>query len=287
MASKATSMQSEISPRFRSLASIPESQIGLAEGAFVLAAEARPDLDIEFGLAHIDELVERARPLIDEATTPSGTVATLNHVLFELEGFRGSKEQYEDPRNSFLDEVLSRRRGLPITLSILYVEIARRLGLEAYGVGFPGHFLAKIAGISDSPRGEIIIDPFFGRILRKEECVERLHAMTGDENFDHETWLRPATALEIYTRMLNNLKFLYFREGDGLSALGCFDRILVLAPNSALEYRDRAILLERLDCTHAAIEDYSQYLELAPDREDRARIRLRRDALKQQKPRLN
>ena len=143
-------MQSEISPRFHALVDRPESQSGLAEGALVLAAEARPDLDVELSLSALDELVERARPLIDAANTPSEAIAKLNHVLFELENFRGDKKQYDDPRNSFLDEVLSRRRGLPITLSILYVEVARRLGLEAYGISFPGHFLAKISGVSDS-----------------------------------------------------------------------------------------------------------------------------------------
>lgn len=280
-------MQSEISPRFHALAALPESQLGLAEGALVLAAEARPDLDIDLSLAALDELVERARPLIDAASTPSGAVTTLNHVLFELENFRGNKEQYDDPRNSFLDEVLSRRRGLPITLSILYVEVARRLGLEAYGVGFPGHFLAKVSGVSDAAGGEIIVDPFFARILRKEECVQRLQAVAKGPGPKQEAWFLPATALEIYTRVLNNLKLLYLRGGDGLSALGCFDRILVLAPTAALEYRDRAFLLERLECTNAAIEDYSRYLELAPDHENAEAIRLRRDALAQRKPKLN
>jgi regulator of sirC expression with transglutaminase-like and TPR domain len=280
-------MQSEISPRFQALASRPESQLGLAEGALVLAAEVRPELDIDSSLTALDELVERARPLIEAADTKSAAVAKLNHVLFELENFRGDKEQYDDPRNSFLDEVLSRRRGLPITLSILYVEVARRLGLEAYGVGFPGHFLAKVSGLTDAPAGEIIIDPFFARILPKEECVQRLQALTHVAGTNPDALFAPATALEIYTRVLNNLKVLYLRNGDGLSALGCFDRILVLAPSAALEYRDRAFLLERLECLHAAIEDYSQYLELAPNHEDVAAIRVRRDVLVRQKPRLN
>ncbi len=280
-------MQSEISPRFSALAGLPESQFGLAEGALVLAAEARPDLDIDRNLTVIDELVERTRPLVDAASTPHRSILALNHALFELEDFRGNREEYDDPDNSFLDAVLTRRRGLPITLSILYVEVARRLGLEAYGVGFPGHFLAKITGVSDAPHGEIIIDPFFNRILRKEDCADRLRAAMGQDTRNQERWLQPATAIEIYSRMLNNLKILYLREGDGLSALGCFDRILVLAPEAALEYRDRGFLLERLDCTRAAIEDYSQYLEIAPDHEDAVSIRRRRDALAQQKPVLN
>ena len=142
-------MQSEISHRFHELAMLPETQQGLAEGALIVAAEVRPEIDVASGLEALSEITERARPLVEAARTPSAAVDALNHALFELERFRGNQDQYDDPRNSFLDEVLSRRRGLPITLSILYVEIARQLGLEAYGIGFPGHFLAKVVGVSD------------------------------------------------------------------------------------------------------------------------------------------
>ncbi len=280
-------MQSEISDRFHALAALPESQLGLAEGALVLASEARPEVDIARGLEALAELAERARPLVDAAPTPSGAVSALNHSLFELEQFRGNQKRYDDPRNSFLDEVLTRRRGLPITLSVLYVEVARLLGHEAYGVGFPGHFLSKVVGVSDVPDREIIVDPFFGRILSLDECAERVRAAAGDHSELDQQWLQPATAIEIYVRMLNNLKLNYLRQGDGLGALGCFDRIVVLAPDSAQEYRDRGVLLERLECVHAAIEDYSRFLELAPHGDEARQIRLRRDALSSQKPALN
>ena len=280
-------MQAEISEQFRALAVLPESQHGLAEGALVLASEVRPEVDIASGLETLVELAERARPLVDAASTPSGAVAALNHALFELEQFRGNQERYDDPRNSFLDEVLARRRGLPITLSVLYVEIARLLGLEAYGIGFPGHFLSKVVGVSDVPEREIIVDPFFGRTLSLDDCAERIRAAAGDHVDLDVEWLRPVTANEIYVRMLNNLKLNYLRQGDGLGALGCFDRIVVLAPEAAYEYRDRGMLLERMDCIHAAIEDYSQFIELAPQDESARAIRLRRDALSSQKPALN
>jgi regulator of sirC expression with transglutaminase-like and TPR domain len=280
-------MQSEISERFRALTTLPENQLGLAEGALVLAAEVRPELEIDRALESLDELVDRAIPLVEASDTPSEAVNSLNHVLFELEGFCGNKQQYDDPRNSFLDEVLTRRRGLPITLSILYVEVARRLGFEAYGVGFPGHFLAKVVDIHDAEEGEIIIDAFFARILRRKDCVRRLQAATGNSKAQTSVWLKPVSALEIYARVLNNLKILYLRQGEGLSALGCFDRILLLTPAVAVEIRDRAFLLERLECTHAAIEGYSHYLELASNRDDARVIRLRRDALIQRRPRLH
>ncbi len=280
-------MNGEISQRFRALAARPESTRGLAEGALVVAAEARTDVDIVAGLRNLSALVERVRPRVAGAATPARAVAALNHALFEVEGFRGNQAQYDDLRNSFLDQVLLRRRGLPITLSILYVEIARQLGLEAHGVGFPGHFLAKVSTQGESAAGEIIVDPFFGRILSIEDCMERLRAVAGEEVAFEPGWIRPATSREIWVRMLNNLKLLYLRQGDGLSALGCFDRILILDSGAATEIRDRGLLLERFDCLHAAIEDYTTYLELAPRSEDAPAIRLRRDALVRRRPVLN
>jgi regulator of sirC expression with transglutaminase-like and TPR domain len=280
-------VQSKISDRFHTLAALPESQLGLAEGALVIASEVRPDLDIEESLETLTEVAERARPLVDAAATPSAAISALNHSLFELEQFRGNQERYDDPRNSFLDEVLSRKRGLPITLSVLYVEVARMLGYEAYGIGFPGHFLSKVVGVTDVPEREIIVDPFFGKTLSIDDCAERIRAAAGDHVDLDLHWLRPVTANEIYVRMLNNLKLSYLRQGDGLGALGCFDRIIVLAPDAAYEFRDRGMLLERMDCIHAAIEDYSQYLEFAPEDEEARTIRLRRDALASQKPALH
>ena len=279
-------MNSAISDRFQALVSLPESQTGLAEGALVVAAEARDGVDIEASLRRVGELVARARPIVEQAASPARAGIQLNHWLFEIEGYRGNQDHYDDLRNSFLDQVLVRRRGLPITLSILYVEIARRLGLEAYGVGFPGHFLAKVVTSGES-MPEVIVDPFFGRVLTVDDCLERLRAATGEDvPFDPE-WVRPATAREIWIRMLNNLKLLYLRQGDGLAALGCFDRILVLEPTAAHELRDRGLLLERLDCLHAAVDDLTRYIELAPRNEDASAIRMRRDALVRRRPALN
>lgn len=280
-------MHQTISKRFSELAERPEGVGGLAEGALVLASEAKPEVDIEGSLSQVVELAERARPLVEAASDGPSRVEALNHALFEIEKFRGNQEQYDDPRNSYLDDVLTRRRGLPITLSVLYVDIARRLGFEAYGIGFPGHFLAKIVRIPESAMGEIIVDPFFGRTLSVDDCAERLRAAAGEEIHLDPEWLRPATSNEIYVRMLNNLKMHFLRRGDGLAALGCFDRILVLAPQAASEYRDRGLLLERLDCVLPAIEDLSRYLELAPGEQDAPAIRARRNALGQRKPALN
>ncbi|MEZ4333828.1 MAG: transglutaminase-like domain-containing protein [Myxococcota bacterium] len=279
-------MNSAISDRFQTLATLPERPTGLAEGALVVAAEARDGVDIAASLRRVDELVARARPIVEQAANPARAGIQLNHWLFEIEGYRGNQDQYDDLRNSFLDQVLVRRRGLPITLSILYVEVARRVGLEAYGVGFPGHFLAKVVTSGES-MPEVIVDPFFGRVLTVDDCLDRLRAATGEDvPFDPE-WVRPATAREIWVRMLNNLKLLYLRQGDGLAALGCFDRILLLDPTAAHELRDRGLLLERIDCLHAAVDDLTRYLELAPRSEDAPAIRMRRDAIVRRRPALN
>jgi regulator of sirC expression with transglutaminase-like and TPR domain len=280
-------VQSEISERFRALAARPEGPPGLAEGALILAAEMRPELDIEASLATITGITERAQPFVESAGPPSEAIAALNHALFEVERFRGNQEQYDDPRNSDLEVVLARRRGIPITLSVLYVEVARRLGIEAHGVGFPGHFLCKVLGISDVPEQELIVDPFFGRILSLEDCADRVRAAAGEHVELDPRWLLPVSARDIYVRMLNNLKLLYLREGDGLGALGCFDRILLLAPQLAQEFRDRGFLLERMDCVHAAIDDFSRFLEMDPTDPSAATVRARRDALARRKPALN
>lgn len=279
-------MNNAISDRFQALATLPESQTGLAEGALIVAAEAHAGVDIEGSLRRVDALVARAQPIVEQAASPARAGIQLNHWLFEIEGFRGNQDHYDDLRNSFLDQVLVRRRGLPITLSILYVEIARQLGLEAYGIGFPGHFLAKVVTRGESA-GDVIVDPFFGRVLSIDDCLERLRAATGEEVAFDPHWIRPATAREIWIRMLNNLKLLYLRQGDGLAALGCFDRILLLDPTAAHELRDRGLLLERLDCLHAALDDLTRYLELAPRSEDAPAIRLRRDAIARRRPALN
>jgi regulator of sirC expression with transglutaminase-like and TPR domain len=276
-----------ISERFRTLAAQPEWPSGLAEGALILAAEMRPELDVEANLETISDITERAQPLVSAAGTPSEAVTALNHALFELEGFRGNQEAYGDPRNSDLEIVLTRRRGIPITLSVLYVEVARRLGLDAHGVGFPGHFLCKVLEVSDVPARELIVDPFFGRVLSLEDCADRVRAAAGEDVAFDARWLRPASSREIYVRMLNNLKLLFLQAGDGLGALGCFDRILLLAPELAQEFRDRGLLLERMDCIHAALDDFSRFLEMAPTDPSAAMIRARRDALTQRKPALN
>jgi regulator of sirC expression with transglutaminase-like and TPR domain len=183
-------------------------------------------------------------------------------VLFREEGFRANEADYYDPRNSFLNEVLDRRLGIPITLSILYVEVARRVGLELLGVGFPGHFLVKCPAVGATP--DLFIDPFNGGdVLAATECVARFQAVLKGRDFD-PSFLDPVDTRHILIRMLHNLKKIYVEQGDDVRALWVIDRLLLVQPGNLEERRDRGLLSARLGGTKAAVNDLEAYLEGAP-----------------------
>lgn len=262
--------------RFAAVAQLPDAQIDLAEAALWVAAEEYEDLDVAAYLERIDALAADAAPLVEARVSPVERIAELNSYLFHGRGFTGNREEYQDPRNSFLNEVLDRRVGLPITLSIVYMEVARRLGLPVRGIGFPGHFLAQLEG---SP--SVVIDAFFGRVLSAEDCVERLRSVLGPEaEFVPEVHLRAATPKEILARLLSNLKQVYARSGDWMRALSCCDRILLLVPEAAAELRDRGLVYERLACFTAAAADFERALELTADIEASGLLRERIEALR-------
>ena len=245
--------------RFAALAAGPDECINLAEAALLVAQEEYPSLDVGRYLGRLDELAAGAQPGLGPCKTPAEQVAWLNHFLFTDCGFKGNKKRYYDPRNSFLNEVLDRHTGIPITLSIVYCEVAQRLDLPVHGVGFPGHFLVKY--VADP---EIIIDPFFGTVITVEECSKRLQGVYGPQaRFDPDL-LRVASAREILVRLLSNLKQVYVERNDHLHALACVERILLLVPDTARELRDRGILYQRLECYAAALRDFERYLALAP-----------------------
>lgn len=267
-------MLSDPTRRFAELAARPDAEMDVAEGALWIAAEHRPELDIAAYLDRLDWLAERVGPGVDAATSALGRVEALNAGLFEELAFRGNQDDYEDPRNSFLSDVLDRRTGIPITLCIVYVEVARRLGLSASGVGFPGHFLAKVEGVP-APDGndEVVVDAFFGRSLSLTECQDRLRQALGPAAQLGPDSLRSATPREILTRVLSNLKNNHLRRGEPLEALSCIDRILMLRPDAPLEYRDRGLINEQLGFADPARADLERFLELAPLHETAATVR--------------
>jgi regulator of sirC expression with transglutaminase-like and TPR domain len=264
---------------FAEVLRMPDDRIDLARAALLIAAEEYPGLDVARYLARLDELAREVSPRLSGARTAAERVAVLNRFLFAEQKFAGNREHYEDPRNSFLNEVLDRCAGIPITLSLVYVEVARRAGVDAHGVGFPGHFLVK-----HGQHGGIVVDPFFGTVLTLAECQSRLAAVLGaGAQLEPERHLRAATPREILVRLLGNLKVIYVRTSDFGRALACCERILLVAPDSPLELRDRGLVYERLECFGAAASDLERFLALAPDDESARAVRERLDSLR---PRL-
>jgi regulator of sirC expression with transglutaminase-like and TPR domain len=254
--------------RFARLVSASDENVDLAEAALLIAAEVYPGLDVGDYLGRLDRLAAQARPLVTAASSDEQRVEALNRFLFVDQGFAGNRADYDDPKNSFLNEVIDRRKGIPITLTLVYTEVARRLDLPVLGVGFPGHFLAKYSG-----RDEIIIDAFFGQVLSKEQCRDRLRALFGARAELQPHHLRPATVRETLVRMLSNLKHVHLKTKELEPALSYTQRILLVRPDDPYEIRDRGLLYAQLECYGAAQADLARFLELAPGDETADTIR--------------
>lgn len=251
---------SEARRHFAAVAARPDAGIDVAEAALLIAWEEYPDLDVGAYLRRLEALAAAARPRVHPESPAAEQIAQLNQFLFIEHGFTGNSDNYYDPRNSYLNQVLDRRTGIPISLSLVYSEVARWLGLPVYGVSFPGHFLVKYVGTP-----AIIIDPFFGGVITQRECAQRLHGIYGSKARFDPRLLHPAGPREILVRLLSNLKQIYVDTADFDRALACVDRILLLRPDEPRELRDRGILYQRLECYAAALRDFERYLRLAPD----------------------
>ena len=266
-------MTSPARERFTALVSGPEEDLDLAEAGLLIAQEEQPDLDIAHYLKRLDQLADAVRTELPPSPTHNDTLQCLNSHLFIKEGLRGNTGEYYDPRNSFLNEVLETKVGIPITLSVIYMEVGRRLGLALVGIGFPGHFLVRYSG----PDGERILDPFLGGAnLSEAQLAAKLRNMYGENNplaVQVSKLLTPATKKEILTRMLGNLKGVYLNKGDFERALSVIDRMVLIRPDAATEFRDRGAVQQRLGRMQGAVRDFKTYLELAPDAPDADRIR--------------
>jgi regulator of sirC expression with transglutaminase-like and TPR domain len=236
--------------------------VPLARCALVIAKEEYPDLDVDRYLTRLAELGSGASRWIGAAGNTVEQVQALSRFLFEHHQFAGNQDNYGDPRNSFLNDVLERKLGIPITLSVLYIEVGRRAGMKLEGVSFPGHFLVK----ATDDRGELIIDPFNeGTILDLEQLRARLKQVYGQPVELHPAMLQAATSRQILSRMLRNLKNIYVAASDFMRAIAALDRILVLEPRSLEDMLERAKLYETLECFQAALEDLQSFLSIAPD----------------------
>lgn len=264
---------SEAWRRFDAIVDAPEDAgIDLARAALLIAAAEYPDLSIERELQHLDAIAAGVAHRLDD-DSPLFQVNTLSEYLFDDLKFAGNHTNYYDPRNSFLNEVLETKVGIPITLSVIYMEVGRRLGLALVGIGFPGHFLVRYSG----PDGERILDPFLGGAnLSEAQLAAKLRNMYGENNplaVQVSKLLTPATKKEILTRMLGNLKGVYLNKGDFERALSVIDRMVLIRPDAAAEFRDRGAVQQRLGRMQGAVRDFKKYLELAPDAPDADRIR--------------
>ena len=247
----------------------------LIPSALTIARVEYPGLDAAPYAQRIDRMGAEARARIARfAGRPTLAVGALNEYLFDELGFRGNRERYDDPRNSFLNEVLDRRTGIPITLAVVYLEVARRAGLPVEGVNFPGHFLLRVAldsavtpGNVEPAGGEsvIIIDPFHGGAsLSESDCRELLRQHAGEGAAFDPSLLEPATRLQVVTRMLVNLKRLYVRMRSFPQARFVSDLLLTIDPSAIAELRDRGLLAYHLEDFAAALRDLEAYLRLRP-----------------------
>jgi len=276
------SLESRARARFAAL--IERDPVPLDEAVLAIAEEEYPGLDVEEVLVRLDRLGQRVGERSPVPGRAASTLGALRHVLVEEEGLRGNERDYGDPRNSFLNEVLERRLGIPISLSVVWMEVARRAGLRLEGVGFPGHFLAKYA----SPGGlEIFVDAFHGgELLTGDECVARYRARTGGRDLDRR-YLSAVAPRQILARMLHNLKRVYVERRDDVRAYWVLDRILMLTPGQLQALRDRGLVAARLGGAAAAERDLESYLARSSSAPDAAEVRTVLAALRGRRPFVN
>jgi regulator of sirC expression with transglutaminase-like and TPR domain len=254
---------------------------GLAHAALVIAQIEYPRLDAPAYLARLDGMGDAARRRICRHVEKTGDSSPLscirgfNAYLFDEQRFVGNREHYEDPRNSCLNEVLDRRTGIPITLSVVYMEVGLRAGLRVDGVNFPGHFLVRLPEPGSRPSSGLIIDPFHcGAMLSEHDCRMLLQKHVGSEVAFSKSLLAPATRPQILVRMLLNLKRIYVHMRSFPQARDVTELLIGVMPSALSELRDRGLLAYHLNDVTSALRDLQTYLKLASmgemDKEERA-----------------
>ncbi len=263
--------KSEAKRLFAEMVSREDEEINLAETALLFAKEIEySDLDTDKYLRTIDLMGNEIKERIRDKSDPFLLIDEINRYLFTEEGFKGNETEYYDPRNSFLNDVLDRKTGIPITLSVLYIDVAAKAGLSISGVGFPSHFIVKYSGLGE----EILIDPFNkGKVLSESDCQEMLDRIYGGGIKLKSDLLQSPTRKQILARMLHNLKNIYINFKDFLKALSVVDMLLVINPYDTSQLRDRGLIYYKLECFVQALYDLETYLRYAPKAEDARAIR--------------
>ncbi|WP_066376814.1 MULTISPECIES: SirB1 family protein [unclassified Anabaena] len=247
-----------------------DEHIDLAKAALYIAQEEYPQLDIEEYINALDTMADEVQARLPTSRYPLRVIQTINQYLYDDLGFAGNQSNYYDPRNSFLNDVIDRRTGIPITLALVYLEIARRIDFPMQGIGMPGHFLIRPA----IPDMEIFVDAFNrGEVIFPQDCQDRLNQM-----FQQNVPLRPeflatVSNRQFLARILTNLKYIYLRQQLLEKSLTVVERILLLFPDATSEVRDRGLLNYQLGNYNQASDDLHTYLATTPDSEDTALIR--------------
>jgi regulator of sirC expression with transglutaminase-like and TPR domain len=247
-----------------------DDQIDLAKAALYIAQEEYPTLDPAEYLNILDVMAQEVAQRLKDQRYPMRIVKAINEYLYEDLGFTGNTRDYYDPCNSFLNDAIARRTGIPITLALIYLEIARRLDFPMVGIGMPGHFLIR----PEFDGAGIFVDAFNrGEVLFQEDCEQRLQQIYGPEVSMRPEFLTAVTRKQFLARMLTNLKMIYLNRGDAEKCLGAIERILLLFPDSPLELRDRGLFYYQNGRWTQARQDLQTYLDRVPQAEDASIIR--------------
>lgn len=248
----------------------PPDQVNLARAALYIAEEEYPDLDVSSYLTQLDTMAAALKRRLPAQSYPLKMIGAINQYLFEELKFRGNQADYYDPCNSFLNDVLTRRLGIPISLSLIYLELAGRVGFPMAGVGMPGHFLVRPT-LEDMA---IFVDPFHqGEILFEQDCRDRCQQLFGQGIQLEPSHLQPISPKAFVVRMLANLKMIYLQRRQATKALAAIDRILLIYPQAVSEWRDRGLIYYQQGDLEQARGDLQHYLQESPEASDSFEIR--------------
>jgi regulator of sirC expression with transglutaminase-like and TPR domain len=253
---------------FAEAVSVTDAELNLAKAALLFAAGEYPNLTVQHYLDRLDSYAELIRQRVTEDQSIANHILQINQFLFVEKSYSSDNHSYYDPRNSFLNEVMDRKLGIPITLSLLYIEIAQRLGVPINGVSFPGHFLVKVS----LPQGELVLDPYTGgHPISRDELEEHLAHVLEEQGHDLITLaqaLSPANKRDILISMLRNIKVIYWQQEAWEKALNVVNHLLTITPDLPVEVRDTGLLYLQLNCPLAARHWLARYLHLAPEADD-------------------
>lgn len=273
--------QVNLSVAWQAMLQQPQANWDLCHAALLIAAQIQPDMDIRAYQHKLDEMTARMQNLIGDGINEHDRILLLNSYFYGELGFAGDKQDYYLPDNSLLNQVIDRRRGIPITLAIIYLKLAEAIGLDAYGIAFPGHYLV---GVHETDN-DIIIDPFDqGQLLDQGQLRNMLQQLTHTrpDEIVLEKNLQPASKSESVVRMLRNLKQIYIEAQKVELSLACIEMILSIIPEAPDELRDRGMIYQHIEYTQGAISDLTHYLQLVPDAEERSVIEALLESLETQ-----